>query len=133
VYVSFVVLAMALSYEELDDQVEMLPTHTLRRPSGQFQSVRFVRRCAARYGTPLLLGITGIAIVGYFFWHVPSPPPRPPIPINFEIHPPSYDLIWTKRSASVKEAFLHAYSGYEKYTTFPDDELRPISNSGQRK
>lgn len=35
---------------------------------------------------------------------------------------------WARRAAQVKEAFLHAYHGYEQYAS-PHDELRPISNS----
>ena len=35
---------------------------------------------------------------------------------------------WASRAEQVREAFLHAYHGYERYA-FPHDELRPISNS----
>lgn len=35
--------------------------------------------------------------------------------------------IWTDRAAQVKNAFLHAYHGYERHA-FPHDELRPVSN-----
>lgn len=35
---------------------------------------------------------------------------------------------WARRATQVKEAFLHAYHGYERYAS-PHDELRPISNS----
>ncbi|KAL4066002.1 glycoside hydrolase family 47 protein [Scleroderma yunnanense] len=35
---------------------------------------------------------------------------------------------WAQRAAQVREAFLHAYHGYERYA-FPHDELRPLSNS----
>lgn len=36
---------------------------------------------------------------------------------------------WETRAERVKEAFLHAYHGYEKYA-MPKDELRPVSNKG---
>ncbi|KAK2463622.1 hypothetical protein APHAL10511_004373 [Amanita phalloides] len=36
--------------------------------------------------------------------------------------------VWEQRAAQVKHAFLHAYSGYEKYAA-PFDELLPLSNS----
>ncbi|KAL4066003.1 glycoside hydrolase family 47 protein [Scleroderma yunnanense] len=42
--------------------------------------------------------------------------------------PPEPSAVWTERAARVKEAFLHAYHGYERYA-FSHDELRPISNT----
>ncbi|KIJ59230.1 glycoside hydrolase family 47 protein [Hydnomerulius pinastri MD-312] len=41
--------------------------------------------------------------------------------------PPETPEIWAHRAAQVKNAFLHAYHGYERLA-FPHDELRPISN-----
>ena len=35
--------------------------------------------------------------------------------------------IWAERAILVKEAFQHAYHGYEQYA-FPHDELLPVSN-----
>lgn len=35
--------------------------------------------------------------------------------------------IWAERAAQVKEAFRHAYHGYENYS-FTQDELLPLSN-----
>jgi hypothetical protein len=35
--------------------------------------------------------------------------------------------IWIERAVQVKEAFRHAYHGYEQYA-FPHDELLPVSN-----
>ena len=40
---------------------------------------------------------------------------------------PESSDIWADRAAQVKNAFLHAYRGYERYA-FPHDELRPVSN-----
>ncbi|KAF8551349.1 glycoside hydrolase family 47 protein [Imleria badia] len=42
--------------------------------------------------------------------------------------PPETPEIWADRAAQVKNAFLHAYHGYERHA-FPHDELRPISNT----
>ncbi|KAF8840808.1 glycoside hydrolase family 47 protein [Paxillus ammoniavirescens] len=42
--------------------------------------------------------------------------------------PPETPEIWADRAAQVKNAFLHAYHGYERFA-FPHDELRPISNT----
>ena len=36
--------------------------------------------------------------------------------------------VWETRAKDVKEAFLHAYHGYEKYAA-PSDELLPLSDS----
>lgn len=122
------------SDDELSEELEMLPGH-----SGDVyrQSRQPNRRFTANCGITIFFSIIGIAIVSYLFWPGPGiPPPRPPRPQKdpgADILLPSHDPVWLNRSASVKDAFIHAYGGYEKYTTFPDDELRPISNSGQRK
>lgn len=36
--------------------------------------------------------------------------------------------VWETRAKEVKDAFLHAYHGYEKYAA-PFDELLPVSDS----
>ncbi|KAG8215918.1 glycoside hydrolase family 47 protein [Butyriboletus roseoflavus] len=41
--------------------------------------------------------------------------------------PPETPQIWAERAAQVKEAFRHAYRGYEHHA-FPHDELLPMSN-----
>ncbi|KAF8552304.1 glycoside hydrolase family 47 protein [Imleria badia] len=41
--------------------------------------------------------------------------------------PPETPEIWAERAAQVKEAFRHAYRGYEQHA-FPHDELLPVSN-----
>jgi hypothetical protein len=41
--------------------------------------------------------------------------------------PPTLQDDWAERAAQVKEAFRHAYHGYEQYS-FPYDELMPVSN-----
>lgn len=58
------------------------------------------------------------------------PPPRRP---QTEEADSAYKLLWASRASSVKEAFIHAYSGYLKYAPFPADELRPLSNSSVQK
>lgn len=40
--------------------------------------------------------------------------------------PPETPEIWAERAAQVKEAFRHAYRGYEEHA-FPHDELLPVS------
>ena len=41
--------------------------------------------------------------------------------------PPVTEKVWAIRAEQVKEAFRHAYHGYEQYA-FPHDELLPLSN-----
>lgn len=119
---------MDLSDDELGEELEMLPSHfTPRRLDPHTQSKRLNRR--TRYVITFLLSTAGIGIVGYLFWPYISLA-RPPIDPGTNVH---HDPVWFNRATSVKDAFLHAYGGYERYTTFPDDELKPISNSGQQK
>ena len=46
--------------------------------------------------------------------------------------PPETPEIWASRAAQVKEAFRHAYHGYEQHA-FPHDELMPVSNQSSDK
>jgi len=39
---------------------------------------------------------------------------------------------WAARANAVKQAFVHAYHGYETHA-FPDDELLPLTNSSEMK
>jgi hypothetical protein len=61
-----------------------------------------------------------------------DPPPSPPLHIGPE-NDTGTSHLWTSRAASIKEAFLHAYRGYEKYAPFPADELQPLSNRSVQK
>jgi hypothetical protein len=126
---------MESSDDELDERLEMLPTHSAAwKPNVHSQTKPFNRCCTTRRGISLLLlSAAGIFAIAYFFWPGIAWPPPPPIVPPKDISSAIHDPIWSNRSLSVKEAFLHAYGGYEKYTTFPDDELKPVSNSGQRK
>lgn len=55
--------------------------------------------------------------------HAHRPPPKlRPYP------PPHANTIWNARAEQVKEAFLHAYRGYQQYAA-PSDELLPITNT----
>jgi mannosyl-oligosaccharide alpha-1,2-mannosidase len=117
---------------ELGEQLEMVPTwahSTTWRPNTHTHFIRLGRRYAARCGIAFLLTT---AIVSYLFWARISLS-HSHTGAGTNISAPIRDSAWLKRAVSVKEAFLHAYGGYENYTTFPDDELRPISNTGQRK
>jgi hypothetical protein len=74
----------------------------------------------------------------------PYPPPgsgKPPLwkPPSDEVAKPAGPAKpadspgdWNARAEAVKEAFLHAYHGYEKYA-MPADELKPLTNSSVNK
>jgi hypothetical protein len=127
-----------------EDQYELsgvLPSHShgrsrTRRHGGRLAHVLprkvndFLDRRLKGGGRTTVLVLLCILVLLFVFWPKPAPPPTLKSP------PPGYDSddpVWSTRAASVKDAFLHAYHGYESHTTFPDDELAPISNSGQRK
>ena len=40
--------------------------------------------------------------------------------------------MWAERAERIKEAFLHAYHGYEQHAS-PKDELLPLSNGSVNK
>ncbi|KAH7930222.1 glycoside hydrolase family 47 protein [Leucogyrophana mollusca] len=48
-------------------------------------------------------------------------------PENGFYYPPETSKVWSDRALQVKNAFLHAYHGYERYA-FPHDELKPLTN-----
>lgn len=53
-------------------------------------------------------------------------------PADFIHYAPETPEVWTDRSFQVRDAFLHAYHGYERFA-FPNDELRPLSNTSVNK
>lgn len=57
--------------------------------------------------------------------HAPRPP-RPPANQDSKTSQPNSE--WAQRAQEVKEAFLYAYRGYEKYAA-PHDELLPVNGS----
>lgn len=66
-----------------------------------------------------------------------GPPPRPPHrgPSLHEHTPPTSPqekLIWERRKGVIREAFQHAYGGYERFA-FGYDELKPLSNGTTNK
>ncbi|KAF9466050.1 glycoside hydrolase [Collybia nuda] len=124
----------------------MLPTH-VRRPLYFAEPASAgpptLRRLTAR---PLLRWISLILIcVGtlWFFtptildlWRPPIHVPAPSSPIDDEPHsyegaptipepPPIPQILWEGRASKVRDAFVHAYSGYQKHA-LPFDELLPL-------
>lgn len=53
-------------------------------------------------------------------------------PVDVIHYGPVTPEVWTDRSFQVRDAFLHAYHGYERFA-FPNDELRPLSNTSINK
>jgi hypothetical protein len=67
--------------------------------------------------------------------HPPRPPPhRGPPTLNEQVQPtpPHERIIWEQRKEIIREAFQHAYTGYERFA-FGDDELRPLTNGSKNK
>lgn len=67
-----------------------------------------------------------------------SPPPPPPLAPPLQLTgadpmAPDYTA-WPKdrRAEAIKDSFLHAWNGYEKYA-MPADELRPLENGSTQK
>ena len=57
----------------------------------------------------------------------------PPPPIRFPPKPTSQPhSLWNARAEEVKQAFVHAYTGYRKYA-MGYDELKPKSNEPRNK
>ena len=57
-------------------------------------------------------------------------------PYSWPTHPeeddPDRHADWAARANAVKQAFAHAYHGYETHA-FPEDELLPLTNSSEMK
>jgi hypothetical protein len=67
-----------------------------------------------------------------FVTSTPAGPAIPYPPEHFEdanLEPPH---VWKDRADKVRQAFIHAYRGYE-YNAFGHDELRPLSNKAKDK
>jgi len=60
----------------------------------------------------------------------PHPWPLPPVEEEFDV--PDRNVDWAARANAVKQAFAHAYHGYETYA-FPQDELLPLTNTTEMK
>lgn len=55
-----------------------------------------------------------------------------PFPSDLIYYPQESPEVWEDRALQVKNAFLHAYHGYEQFA-FPSDELLPLSNTSINK
>ncbi|THH11860.1 hypothetical protein EW145_g372 [Phellinidium pouzarii] len=103
----------------------------------RFKSMRRISRTAfILFGGALIcLWLIATRLGPTPFLGRPFSHPHPPSPYDFGI---GYDVLspggkpdpvdWQARAEKVKEAFLHAYHGYEQYAS-PADELLPLSNT----
>lgn len=60
--------------------------------------------------------------------YTPSPWSIHPEENEFDV--PDRQVDWDVRANAVKQAFIHAYHGYETYA-FPEDELLPLTNASE--
>ncbi|KAI5121758.1 hypothetical protein M0805_009571 [Coniferiporia weirii] len=78
--------------------------------------------------TSLTIGVVLFLVVFYLFWPFLSTTSHAIYSFAFGNYQPNYShQPKGKRAEAVREAFVHAYSAYEKYA-MPADELRPLSN-----
>lgn len=127
----------------------MLPTY-IRRPSRETSSTAttpvyslkpFMGRPLLRW-IPLVLGfLVSLWVFGPFIMDLGQPlplplhkdplkPPHPPHPPPAPHHPfpPGPPTVWSTRADRVRDAFVHAYSGYHQHA-YPYDELLPVEGS----
>ena len=78
----------------------------------------------------LAIGL-GLLVTLYRSYTAPHPWPAHPVgEVEFDV--PDRNADWPARANAVKQAFAHAYHGYETYA-FPEDELFPLTNSSGTK
>ena len=72
-------------------------------------------------------------LVVFYRTYMPPPRPWPMHPVEEgEFDVPDRNVNWSARANAVRQAFAHAYSGYETYA-FPQDELLPLTNTTEMK
>ncbi|KAF9645503.1 glycoside hydrolase family 47 protein [Thelephora ganbajun] len=72
-------------------------------------------------------------LVTLYRTYIPPPHLWPTHPVEeAEFDVPDRNVDWAARANAVKQAFAHAYHGYEAYA-FPEDELLPLTNSSEMK
>lgn len=74
----------------------------------------------------------GFLITLYRSYIIPSHPWPTHSVEEVEFDVPDRNVDWAARANAVKQAFAHAYHGYERYA-FPEDELLPLTNSSGTK
>ncbi|KAF8491367.1 hypothetical protein F5888DRAFT_1736805 [Russula emetica] len=113
----------------------ILPTHALSRT----RELSWFSWISGRHLTkPFILFVVLCICINFYLLPYPcSQRPRPrspmsgplarPAPEHLPAAAPSQDVLWSKHASSVKDAFLHAYGGYERYTTYPDEDPKAMS------
>jgi hypothetical protein len=74
----------------------------------------------------------GFLITLYRTYTTPSDPWLIHPEEEFGFDAPGQHVDWAARANAVKQAFAHAYHGYETYA-FPEDELLPLTNTSETK
>lgn len=83
-------------------------------------------------GYVLLAVGLGFMVTLYRVYVLPPHPwgTHPEEEVEFDV--PDRGVDWAARANAVKQAFVHAYHGYETHA-FPEDELLPLTNSSEMK
>lgn len=78
----------------------------------------------------VLLAVSFGFLITLYRNYTPSPWSMRPEEVEFDV--PGRHVDWKARANAVKQAFVHAYRGYETYA-FPQDELLPLTNTTEMK
>jgi mannosyl-oligosaccharide alpha-1,2-mannosidase len=95
-----------------------------------YARIRYARGPGSWRNCVLLAVAFGFLITLYRTYMLPSRPwlIHPEEEDEFDV--PGRHVNWAARANAVKQAFVHAYHGYETYA-FPEDELLPLTNSSK--
>lgn len=89
---------------------------------------------AHRHLTLRNVGFGAVALLGTWLLYsallMPGPPPHPPRLGHVGAGADSSS--WTENADQVRQAYLHAYHGWEEYAS-PADELLPLTNKSVNK
>lgn len=103
----------------------------------------YARAWLPRFKAKLIPLVLGAGLFTWVLYALSGPPPEGPYaqrdrhahrpPPKLRPYPPPHaNTLWNARAEQVKEAFLHAYRGYQQYAA-PYDELLPVTNTAVNK
>jgi hypothetical protein len=98
--------------------IDMLPLY--HGHNSDSKSAHQIARLRLRRRIVLCVGFLSCVWLFVQLWSDPPPPNFPKYP------PPGPASVWTERAGRVRQAYIHAYSGYLKQAA-PYDELLPVS------
>lgn len=100
----------------------------------------YTRAWLPKFRVKLIPVVLGTGLFFWFIFSLAAPPAegprvrhghRPPPKLR-PYPPPQSQTVWNSRAEQVRQAFLHAYRGYQRYAA-SYDELLPITNTAVNK